>query len=74
MSTTHIIIIVNIFLNILLLLLFFLLLFRAAPAAYGSFQARGQNRDAAAYLHHSQIPAASVTYPTAHDNAGSLTH
>ena len=44
--------------------------------AYGSSQARGQIRDAAADLHHShsqhQIQAASVTHITPHDNTGSL--
>ena len=42
--------------------LFLFLLFRAAKAAYASFQARGQIRATAAGLHHS------------HSNAGSLTH
>ena len=37
-------------------------LFRAAPVAYGDFQARGRIRAAAANLQHS------------HSNAGSLTH
>ena len=36
-----------------LLLLFFSFLFRAAPAAYGSSQARGQVRAAAASLYYS---------------------
>ena len=39
---------------------FFFWLFRATPAAYGGFQARGWNGAAAAGIHHS--------------NAGSLTH
>ena len=47
--------------------IFFSFLFRAAPTAYGSSQARGQIRAA-------QILDASVTYTTAHHNAGSLTH
>ena len=41
---------------------FFFFLLRAAPAAYGSSQARGQ------------IRAASLTCTTAHGNAGPLTH
>ena len=42
---------------------FFFLLFRAAPKAYGSFQARGQIGAAAAGLYHShRIRAMSVTY------------
>ena len=49
-------------------------LFRAAPVAYGSFQARGT----AAGLHHSHstcgIRAASVIYTTAHGNTGSPIH
>ena len=50
--------------------------FRATPMAYGSSQARGQIRAAAAGLHHShsQIQAAPATYTTAHGNARSLTH
>ena len=34
-------------------LFFFFCLFRATPVAYGSFQARGRIRAAAASLHHS---------------------
>ena len=34
-------------------ILFVCLFFRAAPAAYGSYQARGQIRATAASLHHS---------------------
>ena len=44
---------------------------------YASSQARDQIRASAASLHHShsnQIWAASVTHPTAHGNAESLTH
>ena len=54
-----------------LFVLFCFLLFMATPIAYGSSQA-------AAGIHHShsngRIWAASVTYTTAHNNAGSLTH
>ena len=49
---------------------FFFLLFRAAPIAYG-VQARGPI-GATAQQH--QIPAASMTYTTAHGNARSLTY
>ena len=55
-------------------------LFRVASMAYRGSQARGLIRATAASLHHShsngrsQIQAASVTYTTAHGNAGSLTH
>ena len=49
--------------------------FRATPVAYGSFQARGQIRAAAAGLCHSQrIWAASAVYATSCSNAMSLTH
>ena len=45
---------------------------------YGSSQARKQNRDTTAGLHHSHSNVRSgpqaVTYTTAHGNAGSLTH
>ena len=51
---------------------------RAAPMAYGGSQARDLILAVAAGLHqsHSQcgIRATSVTYTTAHSNAGSLTH
>ena len=40
----------------------FLFLFRAAPVAYGSSQARGQIRAAAASLYHSHSNARSVPY------------
>ena len=40
---------------------FFFLLFSAAPSAYGSCQARGQIRAAAASLHHSHSNARSLT-------------
>ena len=50
----------------------------AAPAAYGGSQARGLIGAAAASLCHSHsnlgIRTVSVTYTTAHSNAGSLTH
>ena len=50
--------------------------FRAAPSACESSQARGRIGAAAASLCHSQnnmgIQAMSVTYTTAHGNAGSL--
>ena len=52
-----------------------LFVFRAGPIAYGSSQARSWIRARAANLHHSQphqIWAMSVTYTTAHGNAGSL--
>ena len=50
--------------------------FRATPAAYGSSQARGCIRAAAAYTTATQhkIQATSVTCTTARDNAGSFTH
>ena len=51
---------------------------RVAPAAYGGSQARGLIGAAAASLRHSQqqhgIRTVSVTYTTAHGNAGSLAH
>ena len=57
---------------------FFFCLFRAAPMAYRGSQARGQIGAVAASLHPSPeqrgIWATSVTYTTAHNNAGSLTH
>ena len=57
---------------------FFFCLFRAAPPAYGSSQARGGIRDAAASLHHSHRDARSEPHlrptPLAHGNAESLTH
>ena len=70
-----------------LLCFFFLLffcLFRSGPAAYEGSQARSRIGAAVAGLHHSDsnwgsepqlgIQATSVTYITAHGNAGSLTH
>ena len=49
-----------------------------ALAAYGSYQARGANWSLSCQLmpqpQQCQIWAASVTYTTAHGNAGSLTH
>ena len=61
-------------------LLFFLslFLFRATPAAYGGSQARGLIGAVTAELmpepQQRGIQAASLTYTTAHSNAGSLTH
>ena len=52
--------------------LFFFWLFRAAQAAYGGSQARGRIGAAAVGLH--RIQAVSVTYTTAHGNAGSPIH
>ena len=55
---------------------FFFGLSRAAPAACGGFQARGQIRAVAAGLHHSHergIRATSATHTAAHGNTGSLT-
>ena len=53
-------------------------LFRAAPVAYGGSQPRGGIGALAAGLHHSHSNAGSkpksVTYTTAHGNAGLLTH
>ena len=57
---------------------FFFVFSRAIPAACGGSQARGRIRAIAAGLRQSPqqhgIPAASAAYPTAHGNAGSLTH
>ena len=50
---------------------------RAAPAAYGGSQARGQIGAAAAGRSHGnarRYEHVSVTYATAHGNARSLTH
>ena len=60
-------------------LFLFVLLSFAAPALYGSSQARGEIRAAAAGLHHSHSdtgsePHLQPTYTTAHSNVGSLTH
>ena len=55
---------------------FFFYLFRAAPAAYGNFQARGRIGAIVAGLHHSHSnprSELSATYATAHSNAGALT-
>ena len=56
-------------------------LFRAAPAAYGSFQASGGIGAAAASLHHSRsyiepcwIQTMSATYTMAYSNTETLTH
>ena len=47
-------------------------LFRATPAAYGGSQTRGLIRAVATSLRHSHIRYKSVTYTTAHGNAGSV--
>ena len=56
----------------------FLSLFRAAPEAFGNYQARGQIGAPAAGLHTTPqqhgIRATSVTYTTVHGDARSLTH
>ena len=58
----------------LFILLFFL--FRAEPTAYGSSQAGGQIRVAAACLCHNDARSQllSATYTEAHGNTGSLTY
>ena len=56
---------------------FIILLFRAAPTAYGGFQARGRISYSCHPTPQPQqcgIWAPSATYTTAHGNAGSLTH
>ena len=57
---------------------YFVFFITATPAAYESSQARSGIGAAAASLHHShwqhQIWAVSLTYATACDNTGSLTH
>ena len=55
---------------------FLFFFFRATPVAHGSSPARGQIGAAAATPQSQQhgIQAVSVTYTTAHGNAGSLTH
>ena len=57
---------------------FFFLLFRATPVVYGSSQARGWIGATAAWptpqAQQREIQAVSVTYTTAHSNAGSLTY
>ena len=64
------------FFGFLLLLLFWL--FSAAPMAHESSQARGSNRSYSCWPtpqpQQCRIRAESVTYTTAHGNAGSLTH
>ena len=58
----------------------FVFVFRAEGAAYGSSQARAQMGAAAVSLYHShsnarsELWSTSVTYTTAHCNAGSLAH
>ena len=56
----------------------YILLFRATPVAYGGSQVGGSNQS---YIcqptpqpERYRIQAVSVTYTTAHSNAGSLTH
>ena len=55
---------------------FFLFFFflRAAPAAYGNYQARGQIGQLTPQPQQCGIRAAFVAYTTAQDNTGSLTH
>ena len=57
---------------------FFFGLLRAAPAAYGGFQARGSNQSYSRWPmpqpQQCQIRATFATYTTTHGNAGSLTH
>ena len=68
----------NYYLYMYLFTLFFF--FKAAPAAYGSFQARGQIGASAAGLHHShrKVGLEPCLWPTphttVHGNAESLTH
>ena len=59
------------------LFFFFFGLFRAAPAAYGSSNAKGPIGAVATGLAQPQqwgVQAMSASYTTAHGNAGSLTH
>ena len=57
---------------------FFFGLFRVTLKAHGGSQARGRIGAVAAGIYHSHskvgFPAVSVTYNTAHSNAGSLSH
>ena len=55
---------------------FFFFFFRAVPTAYGGSQARSQIGAIAASLHYSHSNSGSEPRlrPTAHSNAGSLTH
>ena len=62
------------FITIIIIIILF---FRAAPRAYGNFQARGQIRATASSPHHSHSNVGSklrLAYTTAHGNAGSPTH
>ena len=52
----------------------FIFLFTATSAAYGSFQAKGQIRAAAAGLCHTHGDTGSATYAAACGNPKSLTH
>ena len=57
------------------ILFYFLGFFRATSTAYGSSQARVQSElHLLAYATATAMPAMSVTFSTAHGNAGSLTH
>ena len=64
--------------NLTFSLFFFFFLFKATPVAYGSSQARGWIRTAAAALSHCHSNAGpellSATYTAACSNGGSLTH
>ena len=64
------------FLFVCLFFVFFVCVCGAAPAAYGSSQARGQIGAAAAGLHHSHSNAREklCLQPVAHGNTRSLTH
>ena len=68
------------FLRLFSFFFFFFFLFRAAPAAYGSFQARGRIRAVATGLQPQLLQqqlglqATSATYTTTHGSTGSLTH
>ena len=61
-----------------MIIVMFFAFFRAAPAAYGGSKAKGLNRSYSCWPtpqpQQCQILATSVTYTTAHGNAGSLTH
>ena len=61
----------------ILFIYLFIFAFRAPPLAYGGSQSRGLMGAVAAGHSHSHSNAGSkphLTYPTAHGNAGSLTH
>ena len=65
---------------LLVCFLFCFLLFRAAPVAYGHSQARGRNQSYSCWpipqpqQHGIWAMSVSMTYTTAHGNAGSPTH